>query len=391
MFAARGGFTYVEAGTPPPSFPAWPAIPTQEEMNTEFSSNFVSSGNATAVASNFSIIASAAIPKRRHAVAHPNGNIYLLPRSNSQMLIYNTSANTMTAYNTTFTDYQGGALSGYNGNIYMMPHESSTKRTILEINTAPSVREISGLTNIPAAGSCDYQSAVSLGNSIMFFNFSTSANCLIYDPQANTLTVTPVKATTNNEFISGVYHPNGKVYIPPYDGNQMIEYDPANNTVRRFTMTGVTVTGADQYSGGTLGADNKIYFPPWGRSDILIYDPIANVAKQQTWGLSLGNYNFISGALGADGNVYVAPAPYGVSTANLVMVICTQPSNPSYNTAVLTNFGITAPAVGQWGIRAGANNKLVSVDETSGSVWVITTNGSANVNALLSPYLNKGG
>lgn len=387
MFAARGGF--VNASIPLAAFPAWPTVPTQQEMNTEFSTNFISAGNATAVASNFNIIGSGSV-KRRHAVAHPNGNIYLLPRNNSQMLIYNTSANTMTAFNTGFTDYQGGALSGYNGNIYMMPHETSSKRTVLEINTAPSVREISGLTNIPAAGSCDYQSAVSLGANIMFFNYSTSANCLIYSPEANTLTVTPIRATTNNEFIAGVYHPNGKVYIPPYDGNQMVEYDPTNNTVRRFALSGVSLTGADQYSGGTMGADNKIYFPPWNRNDILVYDPVANVASQQTWGLSLSSYNFISGALGADGNIYVAPAPYS-STGTNIMVICTQPSNPSYNTAVLTNFGITAPALGQWGIRAGANNKLISIDETATSVWVITTQGSANANALLSPYLNKGG
>lgn len=389
MFAARGGFTYVEVA-PGPSFPAWPAIPTQEEMNTEFQTNFVSSANATAISSNFGIIGAGSV-KRRHGVAHPNGNIYILPRNNSQMLIYETGSNTMTAYNTGFTDYQGGALSGYNGNIYMMPHESSSKRTVLEINTAPSVREISGLTNIPGAGACDYQSAVSLGANVMFFNFSTSANCLIYSPEANTLTVTPVKATTNNEFISGVYHPNGNVYIAPYDGTNMIEYDPVNNTVRRFAPTGVTLTGQDKYQGGSLGADNKIYFTPWLRNDILVYDPVANVASQQTWGLSLSSYNFISGALASDGNIYCAPAPYSSSTGTDIMVICTDTNNPAYNTAVLTNFGISAPALGQWGITAGANNKLVSSDETATEIWVITTNGSGSEDALLSPYLNKGG
>ena len=388
MFAARGGFLYYEeVGT---AFPAWPAIPTQSEMNTELQTNFVSTANATAISSNFGIVGSGSV-KRRHGVAHPNGNIYILPRNNSHMLIYETSSNTMTSYNTGFTDYQGGALSGYNGNIYMMPHESSSKRTVLEINAAPSVREISGLTNIPAAGSCDYQSAVSLGDDIMFFNFSTSANCLIYSPQANTLTVTQVKANTNNEFISGVYYPNGNVYIAPYDGTQMVEYDPVNDVVRRYGLTGVTLSGQDKYPGGTMGADNKIYFTPLNRNDILVYDPIANVGSQQTWGLSLSTYNFISGALGADGNIYVAPAPYGGSTGTNVLVICTDINNPAYNTAVLTDFGISSPALGQWGITAGANNKLLSSDETATSLWLITTSGNGSTDALLSPYLNKGG
>lgn len=388
MFAARGGFVYFEP--PGAAFPAWPAIPTQEEMNTEFSTNFVSSGNATAVASNFGIINSGSV-KRRHGVAHPNGNVYILPRNNSQMLIYSTSSNTMTTYSTGLVDYQGGALSGYNGNIYMMPHETSTKQTVLEIDpSVPTHREIAGLTNIPAAGACDYQAALSLGSNVMFFNYSTTANCLIYNPEANTLTVTPVKATTNNEFISGVYHPNGYVYIPPYDGTQMIEYDPVNNTVRRFTPTGVTLSGQDKYQSGCIGADNKIYYTPWARNDILVYDPVANVASQQTWGLSLSAYNFIGGALGSDGNIYCAPAPYG-GAGTSVMVICTQPTNPSYNTAVLTNFGITAPALGQWGQVAGDNGKIISADETATSIWVITTTGNADYNAHLSPYLNKGG
>ena len=118
-FSARVGFfKLIEAIA---DFPVWPIVPTQEQMNTELQTNFVSSANATLTYSDFGIIGSGGA-KRRHGVAHPNGNIYILPRNNSQMLIYDTSSNVMTT-KTLFTDYQGGALSGYNGNIYMMPQE----------------------------------------------------------------------------------------------------------------------------------------------------------------------------------------------------------------------------------------------------------------------------
>lgn len=391
-FAARIGFRVTF--TPPSGFPAWPIVPTQAEMNTELQTNFISSGNATAVSTNFGGIIQSGSAKRRHGVAHPNGNIYILPRNNAQMLVYDTASNVITTFDTGTTQFQGGALSGYNGNIYMMPHESSTVQTVLEINVAPlAVRQISGLANIPFSGASDFQSAVSLGDDIMFFNFSTSANCLIYKPQSNTLIRTSVQAeAVGNEFISGVYHPNGNVYMPPYDGLFIIEYDPRTNVTRRFIPPGMNVSGGDdRYSGGCLGADNKLYFPPWNRNDVIVYDPVANVASQQTWGLTLSSHNFISGTLASDGNIYVAPAPYSGGTATTVLVICTDTNNPAYNTAVLTNFGITPPAVGQWGITAGANNKLLSSDETSGNVWLITTNGSGSTDALLSPYINKGG
>jgi hypothetical protein len=78
------------------------------------------------------------------------------------------------------------------------------------------------------------------------------------------------------------------------------------------------------------------------------------------------------------------------------MVICTDTNNPAYNTAIITDHGITATIINQWGATAGANNTIVTSSEGAGtgtgakSVYVVRTTGSGNINAQLSPWLNKG-
>ena len=401
-FSSRQGFF----GSVPPIpfvFPLWPEVPTQSDMNTEFKANFVSSANATLTYSDFGIIGSGSA-KRRHGVAHPNGNIYILPRDNADMLIYNTSSNVMTT-TTLYTDYQSGALSGYNGNIYMMTDEGSTKQTVLEFDPDTlNSREISGLANIPASGSIDVQSAMTFGNSVMFFSTERFTDPMYYDPEANVLIQLNIPQYTAYGFLSGVYHPDGNVYLPPYNNTFFIRYEPTDPVASgggasySFNVTSIDVsTGVRQYPGGCLGADNKIYFTPWNRSDVAVYDPVANVGSQQTWGLDLSDKKFIGGALGDDGNIYcfpVGPSTQGPQSGNTtnVLSICTDTNNPAYNTAVLTDFGVTLTNnEGSWGQTAGANGKIVSSDDSATKLLVLDTSGSGNVNALYSPYLNKGG
>ncbi len=396
-FSSRQGF-FGSVVPEPFVFPLWPEVPTQEEMNIEFQSNFVSSANATLTYSDYSIIGSGST-KRRHGVAHPNGNIYVLPRNNADMLIYDTSSNVMTT-TTLYTDYQGGALSGYNGNIYMMPHEGSTKQTVLEFDPDTlNNREISGLANVPLSGSIDVQSAMTFGNSVMFFSSERFTDAMYYDPEANVLIQLNIPQYTASGFLSGVYHPDGNVYMPPYNNTFFIRYEPTEPVASgpgasyQFNVPGIDVsTGVSQYPSGCLGADNKIYFTPWSRSDVAVYDPVANVGSQQTWGLTLSDKKFIGGALGDDGNIYCYPVDNGGSDTTNVLVICTDTNNPAYNTAVLTNFGVTlAGSEGSWGQTAGANGKIISSDDSATKLLVLDTSGSGNVNALYSPYLNKGG
>lgn len=396
MFAARGGFVYFEGAAPPPGFPAWPTVPTWGEMNTEFSTNYVTSGNATVEWTNFGVINDTGGNQRRHGVAHPNGNIYLLPRTNPSAVVYNPASNVATLLNTGFTDHQGGALSGYNGKIYCPPHETSSNTSILEIDPANTTsRTILGVLTTNG-----FQGAISLGNNILFVDCysttGTGANSYIYNVEANTATVTNLNVATNLEYTGGALHPNGNIYFPPYNGSYIVEYDPVNNVkTNKYAIGG---TGTGKYNSFCLGADGLLWAGPSNRKNILRYDPITNTAIQSTYGLTL-TQGYLEGALGSDGNIYMCTAPYFTNgTLNNHLIICTDPANPAYNTAVHNNFGIASQTNinNAWGMVAGANNTILSVNEGFGTgsvatnVFKITTTGSASYDSHLSPYLNKG-
>ena len=387
MFAARGSF--VNAAL---SFPAWPTVPSWSELNTEFSTNFISAGNATAA----NITITAGTVAFRHAIGADNGNIYILPRNNANVLCYNTADNTLTRISTISGagQYQGGALAP-NGNIYMFPHESATSNTIFEFSTTTHAwRQISGVANMP--GARRYQSGLTLPDGRLFFtNYDTTANCLIYNPVANTITRTSLVAASSLEFISGVLHPNGKIYMAPYGGSNMVEYDYVTNTTRRFNFgSSPSLSDLNKYSSGIVGADNKIYFVPFNASDVLVYDPMANTAFRSSYSgaVVVGSNKYASGQLGSDGNIYAMPYGSSGTVGNAALVIDTQPLRASYNTAIRTNFGITMTGSSKWwGGGIGKNDKHVGAPENAGTVLVITTTGSAADGAMLSPYLNKGG
>ena len=393
MFAARGGFLNAVLSL----FPSWPTVPTWEEMNTEFRTNFVTSGNATTVYTNFGVINDTGDNQRRHGVAHPNGNIYLLPRTNPSAVVYNPTSNVATLLNTGSSNHQGGAVSGFDGRIYCPPHETSSNNSILVINPANSnSRTISGILTTNG-----FQGAISLGNNILFVDSysttGTGANSVIYNVEANSATVTNLNLSTNLEYTGGAYHPQtGNVYFVPYNGTHIVEYNPRTNV--RINKFPIGSAGGQKYSSFCLGADGKLYSGPSLRKNILVYDPVANTAIESTYGLTL-TQGYISGALGSDGNIYMCTAPYFTSgNINAHLVICTNPTNPAYNTAIHTSFGITSITNinNAWGMVAGANNIILSVNEGVGTgtaatnVFRISTTGNANYNARLSPYLNKG-
>lgn len=400
-FSARQGFF----GSIPPAltFPNWPVVPTWDDsspytgMNTEFTTNYVTSGNATVEYSDLGVINDFGDNQRRHGVAHPNGNIYILNRNNTQCVVYDPTANTASILQTNSSNHQGGAVSGYDGKIYMPPHETSSNNSILVLDAnASTVSAIDGVLTTNG-----FQGAISLGNNILFVNANgVGANSVIYNVEANSATVTNLSTTVNFEYTGAVYHPEtGNVYCMPYNGTAIVEYDPVNDVVDRSVGISSRVAGTPQnYNSGCLGADGKIYGAHSLKKEILVYDPASNVLVQDTYGLSISDVGYLEGALGADGNIYQFPAPY-FSTAggtNKCMVICTDTNNPAYNTAIITDHGITATIVNQWGATAGANNTIVTSNEGGGTgtgathVYVVRTTGSGNINAQLSPWLNKG-
>lgn len=398
-FSARLGFIGASAPAgppPPPGFPSWPTVPTWDELETEFQDNFRTTGDATVVFTNFGIIDDLGNNQRRHGVAHPNGNIYLLPRGNPAAVVYDPVANVATLLNTGSTNHQGGAVSGYDGKIYCGPHETSSNNSILVIDANNST--YSHITGILTTNG--FQGAISLGNNILFVDAysgtGTGANSVLYNVEANTAIVTNLNVSPDLQFTGGAYHPEtGNIYFPPYNGSAIVEYDPVNDVkTNKFPISG----SAQKYNSFCLGADGKLYAGPSIKKNILVYDPVANTVIESTYGLTSFTQGYLAGALGSDGNIYMCTAPYFTSgNVSQHLIICTDPNNPAYNTAVRTNFGITtSTSPNAWGMVAGDNNIILSVNEGNGTgvsanhVFKITTTGSADYNAHLSPFLNKG-
>lgn len=135
--------------------------------------------------------------------------------------------------------------------------------------------------------------------------------------------------TVTQSFLGGTLHTNGNIYYPPFfstSGN-ILCFNPTANTLTSIA-TGLSITGSPKHYSGILAKNGKIYFPPINSGKMLIIDPNNNNAcSQQTWGLTLGNY---------DCSVYAHDYDkiYCIGSAAHCLIV-----DLAANTAVQTTFG----------------------------------------------------
>lgn len=137
------------------------------------------------------------------------------------------------------------------------------------------------------------------------------------------------KYPVDQAYLGGTLHTNGNIYYAPFAAstNSVIAFDPVGN-VATVISTGKTFTGTYKYYSGVLTKSGKIYFPPINAGKMLILDPDNNHAcEEQTWGLTLGNY---------DCSVYVPEYDkiYCIGTAAHCLIV-----DVAANTAVQSTFG----------------------------------------------------
>lgn len=136
--------------------------------------------------------------------------------------------------------------------------------------------------------------------------------------------------TVTQAFLGGTLHTNGNIYYPPFfsTSNAILCFNPTANTISSIS-TGLNITGSPKHYSGILAKNGKIYFPPINSGRMLILEPDNNNAcSQQTWGLTLGNY---------DCSVYAHDYDkiYCIGSANHVLIV-----DLTANTAVQSNYGI---------------------------------------------------
>ena len=106
-------------------------------------------------------------------------------------------------------------------------------------------------------------------------------------------------------------HPNGNLYMIPRNVNYFVEIDPVNDVYTK--MTSHSNLGSNHYTGGALGHNGNIYLAPFGSGQpILEFDPVNDVATD----LSLtqmpsGSYSYYGAYTLPSGNIIFQPKDAG--------------------------------------------------------------------------------
>ena len=83
--------------------------------------------------------------------------------------------------------------------------------------------------------------------------------------------------TTTNKWYGFVAHPNGMLYGIPYNGAQVLEFNPVT---KQTTLFGSLGTGASKWMGGAVGQDGKIYCAPFSETRVLVIDVVAKTVTR---------------------------------------------------------------------------------------------------------------
>ena len=430
--------------------PAWPTQPSNAQISAELSNNFIgvygnvfrqtgtytlqlssSDGGTTFFVGNTSAVGFREVVNRtasrrynfladassqngwRSGLIAPNGNIVFLPGagyltavSNTFIINYNPVSNTFVQDSPSAADFvNNGALSPHNGNIYVYNQvRSPTRHTFLEYN--PTNRAQRRFTIGPADSGAVVNTLVNFAvhnpyNNVIFFGCGAgtgNVRSVVYNVSANTVantsvnhTYNPFDAIRNREFVSGVGHPDGNIYLMPYGGNNIIRFNHTANSTTRFTFSSISNISGQRSTGifsTVLGADRRIY----GISDanaLIAYNPYSNTCIRITAntpsGAGFGTELMPSGCLGPDGNVYFGPF------SGEFIWVDTNPSSPTYNTAFTGNFSF-ANLQGSGGLVA-SNTTIFGIPTRNSLsntyITAVTVSGNANVNAFYGTFLNK--
>ena len=183
--------------------------------------------------------------------------------------------------NSTFTrqsfyEWYGGALAS-NGNIYGAPYGSNKILKIDTIGKTATTISVSGVS----LNNQSYGAAVAHPNGKIYFIPMDQGNVLEFDPATETMSTfgsnIPAYPTVTNGWDKGVVAPNGHIYCAPSGSNQILKIDVTNRTASLFGDTGYIGILADpnQANGDTGSAKfcgahlvgNKIYLVPQYASD----------------------------------------------------------------------------------------------------------------------------
>ena len=375
-FSARTGF-FSEASTPPATGYDWPGYMTSSEFTSDVTNDFTGSGAHTN-----SKVAVGSLGYRGGILAD-NGNIYMCPRGQNNMLELDPSDDSFTKISLSgvgSNEYTGGLLAS-NGNIYCPAFGGSS--TILEFNPADG-----SSTEITPTGSYNTQNiggATLPSGKVMFQPRNSGGAFTVYDPATNTASAAGSKTLSENfEYMGCVPSTNSNVYVMPFNGQQVSYYTESTNSWTDIDVSSVIGNNIGACQGGVTMADGRIVGVKYGTNGLFVFDPSNDSFYLDTYGTSWSTSSqaYIGGALGADGNVYFANFNL---TSTEEHVFDTQANTVVRNTGVANNVG------GCIGAVAASNGNVYGVPNGGNDIPKKDTTGTAtNGEVLKSPQLNKG-
>lgn len=376
-FSARQGFFSTSAPATTPY--DWPGYMTDAEFTAEVTNDFTGSGAHTA-----SKFANSDVMGYRGGILADNGNVYMCPRGETNMLELDPSNDSFTKISLSgvgASEYTGGVLAE-NGNIYCPAFNGAS--TILEFN--PADGSSSELTPSGSYTRFNIGGATLPSGKVLFQPRSSGGAFTIYDPATNTATNSGKSLSTNFEHMGCVPHMNGNVYVMPFNGTEVAYYNEDTNTWTDVDVSSVITAGTGACQGGVMMADGRIVGVKYGTVGLFVFDPSDDSFYLDTYGVSWTGSNstqaYIGGALGADGNVYFANFNY---PDNIEHIFDTQANT------VVRNDGISNNRNGNVGAVATGNGNVYFVPNGSYSIAKKATTGTAtNGEVLKSPQLNKG-
>jgi hypothetical protein len=373
-FSARIGFYQDQVVSAVVELPDWPSVPTQTEYNDEVST-WSQSATETASLINLGV----GTVRHRGATAHPNGNIYMIPRFVDHFVEIDPVNN---VYNEGHTisgwannDYTTG-VTAQNGNIYCMPF--NTGAYIGEYDPVANTFTKISITSGWPSGTTSYYSCTLMNNGDIFMMSRLNGKPhLRYTPGTTSVTQLGLSPAVDFAQSGACTDFTGNVWLGPYRTSNVYKYDPVANT---FTSIGSIAGGGDRYAGIHTGADGNVWGIPHSVTQILKVDTSNDTFTEDTFGASLtGSSKYIGGTLGNDGAIYATP----FNSGDVLRI------DTLANTASRSNYGLTIPTV--FGISAGQSkgDHIYFCRDNNSSVLVIDTkaNGGSSANSMFTYQL----
>jgi len=195
------------------------------------------------------------------ATLHPNGNIYLIPATATNVGVYDYATNTFSSTTSGLTGLAAGAAKWHggclasNGKIYCAPYNNNS---VLIIDPATPSTDVSSIATLTTYAASSWRQGCLASTGLIYFSPMNGTSVLIVDPSADTADEATIAGITGtNKYCQGILAPNGKIYCLPITANHVLVVDPATNTTDVATYTGFST--ADKYYGRILAPNGKIY------------------------------------------------------------------------------------------------------------------------------------